>query len=214
MSIPGSAHPPIVDRASWQRRRDAILNLEKAATRLSDSIATQRRFLPMTEVENYVFMGEDGPITLTDLFGGRPQLIVHHFMFQPEWERGCPACTYGADNSKLHLPTLHAADISFVRISRAPIEKLQAYGQEKGWDVPWYSSFSNTFNRDWGWTGEDGGERPGYSAFLMVDGRPYLTYSTSGRGVENLIGIYGYLDIVPYGRQEAWQDVPEGWPQS
>lgn len=207
------AHPPVVDLETWQRSRAELLTLEKVGTRLTDTIAAQRRRQPMTPVDNYIFTGKDGPVTLTELFGGRPQLIVHHFMFHPDWDAGCPSCTHFAENASPHPAHLKSKDASFVRISRAPIEKLLTYAERKGWSVPWYSSFENTFNQDWGWTGEGGGEGPGLSVYLLVEGRLYLTYSTTGRGVEPMSSYFGYADLLPYGRQERWQEVPPGWPQ-
>ncbi|GGJ46715.1 DUF899 domain-containing protein [Deinococcus roseus] len=207
------AHPPIVDRETWQQTRSSLLKLEKASTRMQDAIAAQRRRLPMTRVDNYAFQGNAGPVTLVDLFQNRSQLIVHHFMFHPDWTAGCPHCTHFAENGTPHLTDLARGDASFVRISRAPIEKLLAYQQQKGWSTPWCSSFESTFNQDWGWTSADGGEVPGISVFMLQDGVPHLTYSTSGRGVESLSSFFGYMDLLPYGRQESWQDVPPGWPQ-
>lgn len=207
------AHPPIVDREAWTAARDALLPLEKAGTRVLDAIAAQRRRLPMTEIENYTFEGEGGPVTFLELFAGRSQLIVHHFMFDPAWAQGCAFCSDDADNAVPHLAHFAPYDISFVRLSRAPIEKLLAYSARMGWTVPWYSSGGTTFNQDWGWTRPGGGEVSGFSVYLQLEGRPYLTYRTEARGVELLSSIAGHLDLTPYGRQEAWQDVPAGWPQ-
>ncbi len=208
-----AAHPPIVDRATWTQARKALLPLEKIATRLNDVVAAERRRLPMTPVKNDTFMGDNGPRTLIDLFGGRSQLIVHHFMFNPAWDQGCPFCSDDADNAIPHLSHLGPYDISLVRISRAPIEKLQAYSTRMGWTVPWVSAHHTTYNQDWGWTDSEGGEISGFSVYLQVNGVPYLTYETRGRGIESLSSIAGHLDLTPYGRQEAWQDVPTGWPQ-
>ncbi len=208
------AHPPVVDRDQWDRARDDLLSLEKVETRLRDAIAAARRRLPMTEVPNYSLDGPDGPITFMDLFAGRSQLIVHHFMFSPTWNQGCAFCSDDADNCVPHLAHFQPYDISFVRMSRAPIEKLQAYSARMGWTVPWYSSGVSTFNGDWGWTNEKGGEVSGFSVYLQLNGRPHLTYLTRARGVELMSSIAGHLDITPYGRQETWQDVPPGWPQA
>ncbi len=208
------AHPPVVDRATWEEKRSELLPKEKEATRLLDALAAQRRRLPMTEVPNYTLTGEDGPVGFIDLFAGRSQLVVHHFMFHPDWAAGCPSCSDDADNAVPHLAHLGPYDLSLVRVSRAPTEKLLAYSGRMGWAVPWYSSFESTFNQDWGWTDPQGGEAPGFSVYLQLGGKPYLTYRTQGRGVEGLSSIAGYLDVAPYGRQERWQDVPEGWPQA
>ncbi|GGR20107.1 DUF899 domain-containing protein [Deinococcus ruber] len=206
------AHPPIVSREQWTQARDALLPLEKAETRLRDAVAAQRRRLPMTEVANYTFMGKDGPLSFLDLFAGRSQLIVHHFMFEPAWEQGCVFCSDDADNAVPHLSHFGPYDISFVRLSRAPIEKLTAYSARMGWSVPWVSAHDCTFNQDWGWTRPGGGEVSGFSVYLQLDGRPYLTYRTEARGTEPMSSIAAHLDITPYGRQETWQDVPTGWP--
>lgn len=208
------AHPPIVDRAAWEEKRNELLPKEKEATKLLDAVAAQRRRLPMTEVENYTFVGEGGPTTLLDLFAGRSQLILHHFMFDPAWDQGCAFCSDDADNAVPHLAHFGPYDISFARVSRAPIDKLLGYSKRMGWDVPWVSSHDGTFNQDWGWTGPDGGEGAGFSVYLQLDGKLYLTYLTKDRGVELLSSIAGYLDITPYGRQEHWQEVPTGWPQA
>lgn len=206
------AHPEIVDRHRWHQARATLLPLEKAETLLRDAVAAQRRRLPMTEIDNYTFMGKEGPVTLLELFGGRSQLIIHHFMFDPAWDQGCAFCSDDADNSVPHLAHFEPYDISFVRISRAPIDKLLAYSARMGWTVPWVSSQDCRFNQDWGWTGN--GECAGFSVYLQLDARPYLTYSTRERGVELLSSLAGHLDISPYGRQEGWQDVPAGWPQA
>lgn len=207
------AHPPIVDRATWEEQRSALLPKEKAATRQLDEVAALRRRLPMTEIPNYTFMSQDGPVQFIDLFAGRSQLIIHHFMFRPDWTAGCPSCSDDADNAIPHLAHFGPYDLSLVRVSRAPIEKLTAYSNRMNWHVPWYSSLHSTFNQDWGWTTDQEQEVPGFSVYLQVHGRPYLTYRTQGRGVEILSSIAGHLDIAPYGRQEKWQDVPAGWPQ-
>jgi len=207
------AHPPIVDRERWTQARNALLPLEKAETHLRDAVAAQRRRLPMTEVDNYAFTGPDGPLNFLDLFAGRSQLIVHHFMFEPAWEHGCAFCSDDADNAVPHLAHFGPYDISFVRISRAPVEKLTAYSARMGWTVPWVSAQDCTFNQDWGWTRPGGGEVSGFSVYLQLDGKPYLTYRTEARGVEPMSSIAGHLDLTPYGRQESWQDVPPGWPQ-
>lgn len=208
-----AAHPPIVDRSAWLQAREALLPLEKVETRLHDAVAAQRRRLPMTPVDNYTFMGHSGPVTLIDLFAGRSQLIVHHFMFDPVWDQGCPFCSDDADNAVPHLAHLGPYDVSLVRISRAPIEKLQAYTARMGWTVPWVSAHDTSYNQDWHWTDPEHGEVSGFSVYLQVNGVPYLTYETRERGTELMSSIAGHLDITPYGRQETWQDVPVGWPQ-
>lgn len=206
-----SVAPPVADRAVWQAARDEILQLEKDATHAADRAASARRALPMTPVQDYTFDGVDGPVRLSELFGGRSQLIVQNFMFDPDWDAGCPSCSNLAD-SVPHLAHFGPYDIAFARISRAPTEKLAAYNERMGWSAPWVSSYRNTYNRDWGWTDDDG-EIPGVSVYLRCGDGVFLTYSTQGRGVEPLSGFAGYLDITPFGRQEDWEDSPVGWPQ-
>lgn len=214
MSIPtrhSPARPAVVDRHTWQRARDELLALEKAETRAKDVASAARRRLPMVEVDEYVFEGADGPVTLLELFDGYRQLVVQHFMFEPEWTEGCPSCSNLADQLG-PLVHLQAYDVTVARISRAPIDRLLAYDERMGWEPRWVSSAASTFNRDFGWT-QDTGEVPGISVFLRDGDRVFQTYSTTGRGVEPLSSLTGYLDLVPYGRQEDWEDSPPGWPQ-
>lgn len=205
------AHPGIVDRTQWQQAADQQLALEKELTRHGDQVAAQRRRLPMTPVRNYTFDGPDGPVTLLELFGDAEQLIIQHFMFDRDWEAGCPSCSNLADNvpDAVHLTPY---GVRFVRVSRAPAEKLRAYSQRMGWSEPWVSTGDSGYNEDWGWTRDDG-EVPGVSFLLRVGDQAYLTYSTSGRGVEPLSSQAGYLDRTVYGRQETWEESPQGWPQ-
>lgn len=132
-------------------------------------------------------------------------MIVHNFIFHPEWSDGCPSCTNLAQNGTPHLADLTPYDVTFIRLSRAPIDKLTAYSRKMGWDAPWYSTGATSYGRDWGWTAENDSEVPGLSVYLQHDGTPFLTYSTSGRGVENVSTLTGYVDLLPYGRLEAWQ---------
>ena len=209
-----TALPPIVSREEWQAARDQLLAKEKAHTRAGDAIAAERRRLPMVEITtDYVFAGEDGAARLIDLFDGRRQLIVQHFMFHPAWEDGCPGCTNMANHINAVPPYLNPKDTSLVLISRAPLEKLLAYRERKGWSLPWYSSFGTTFNEDFQAT-VDGNESQGISAFLRDGERVFHTYHTTGRGVEPVMSTFKLLDLTAYGRQEAWEDSPEGWPQS
>lgn len=208
------ALPPVVSRPEWEAARQDLLQQEKALTKQADAVAAARRRLPMVEItKEYTFTGPDGERSFPDLFAGHRQLIVHHFMFDPEWDEGCPSCSNLADSFP-HLAHLHARDIAVVRISRAPYPKLAAYNARLGWDVPWFSSFGSDFNRNFGYT-DDNGEMPGTSVFLRDDatGRIFQTYTTTGRGVESQSSEAGYLDITPYGRQEDWEDSPTGWPQ-
>jgi predicted dithiol-disulfide oxidoreductase (DUF899 family) len=209
-----SAFPPVVSRSEWQAARDALLVKEKAHTRAKDALSAERRRLPMVEVTTpYAFEGPTGPVTFAELFEGRQQLIVQHFMFGPDWEKGCPSCT-ATVNELASMATLHDKGITFALIARAPLPKLLAWRAAHGWQVPWYSSLGTTFNQDFGYTTAEGDERPGNSVFLRDGETVYHTYSTTGRGVEPLIYSFGFLDLTPYGRQETWEESPDGWPQT
>lgn len=211
--IRASALPPIVSREDWLAARDALLAKEKAHTRAGDAIAAERRRLPMVRIEaDYVFDGENGEARLVDLFEGRRQLIVQHFMFHPDWDAGCPGCTRTTSQIG-SVDLMHERDTSFAIISRAPLEKLLAYRETKGWTLPWYSSGRCRFNQDFGMTSESGDEGQGVSVFLRDGEDVYHTYQTGGRGVDHLLLNYAYLDLTPYGRQEAWEDSPSGWPR-
>lgn len=205
--------PRIVSRAEWQAARDQLLVKEKAATRARDALAAERRRLPMVKIDkDYVFEGEQGKVRLVDMFDGRRQLIMYHVMFGPSWNEGCVGCSMSVDNIG-HLSHLHARDTSMVLVSRAPYAKLKAYQQRMGWTVPWYSSFGNDFNVDFGVTvGEE--EKSGVSVFLRDGNSVYHTYFTTGRGDEMLGTVWSYLDLTPFGRQETWEDSPAGWPQT
>lgn len=228
MTTQTMAHPSVVSHEAWLEERKALLVREKELTRQQDRLSAERRRLPMVKVEkNYVFDGPEGSQNLHDLFAGRHQLIVYHFMFGPDWEKGCPGCT-GYVNALGDLSGLNERDISFVLVSRAPLAKLEAYKAEKGWNRPWYSSFNSDFNYDFHVTldeevtaaeynyrsqpGEKG-ERPGTSVFLRIGDDIFHTYSTFARGGEYLTNTSALLDITPYGRQEDWEDSPAGWPQ-
>lgn len=213
-AAPGTAMPPIVSREEWQAARDALLAKEKAHTRAGDALAAERRRLPMVELDTaYVLTGERGETPLGDMFEGRRQLIVQHFMFHPDWDDGCPACSYMAEH--IHpLPSfLHGRDATLVLVSRAPIEKLLAYRARRGWTLPWYSSFGTTFNEDFGMTVDDQ-EGQGFSVLLRDGDRVFQTNHVTGRGVEPMLGTLKLLDLTPYGRQEAWEDSPDGWPKT
>ncbi|MEC3976900.1 DUF899 domain-containing protein [Amycolatopsis sp. H20-H5] len=204
--------PPIADEAEWQAARDRLLVKEKQATRLLDALAAERRRLPMVRVgQDHVFDGPDGKVRLLDLFEGRRQLILYHFMFDTDWETGCLGCSRKIDDIG-NLAHLHARDTSFAMVSRAPLATLAAFRERMGWTVPWFSSAGTRFNDDMGAT-VDGGERFGLSVFLHDGEVVYRTYFTTGRGLEPA-GFRHFLDQTPYGRQEDWEDSPEGWPQS
>ena len=223
------AHPPIASRQEWLVARTALLDQEKALTRQQDRLSAERRRLPMVKVDkNYTFDGPEGKRSLLDLFEGRRQLIVYHFMFDPEWEKGCGGCTNYV-NALGDLSDLNARDTTFVLVSRAPLAKLVAYKAEKGWDRPWYSSFDSDFNYDFHATIDPNvappvhnyrsvpdagkGEVSALSVFFRLGDELFHTYSSFARGVEYLTNTSTLLDVTPYGRQEDWEDSPAGWPQ-
>ncbi len=180
--------------------------------RRADALAARRRRLGRVKLESeYLFEGESGPATLLDLFDGASQLIVYHFMFHPGWEAGCDGCSWFVDGVA-HPAHLRARDVALALVSRAPLHKLLAYRERMGWDLAWYSSHGTTFNRDFGATVGDS-EHHALSVFLRSGDDIYLTYQTRDRGVEALGTTFSLLDLVPFGRQERWEDSPEGWPQ-
>ena len=215
------AHPPIVSADEWAARLAELRVEEKALTRRIDALNAERRRLPMTPVRNdYLFVGE-GSVgkgserTLLDLFDGRRQLIVYHFMFGPDWDAGCDGCSWVVD-AMSHPAHLHACDVSLVLASRASQDRLLAYRDRMGWDLPWYTA-TRDFNVDMGATlvTDDGDQEDhGVSVFLRIGDDVYRSYHTGDRGVEHLGSHWTYLDLVPFGRQELWEDSPEGWPQS
>ena len=229
--------PDVVSREEWLAARRALLTEEKALTRARDRLSADRRRLPMVPVEHdYTFEGPNGEASLTDLFDGRRQLIVQHFMFDPDWDEGCPSCTAGCDEiSDGLLDHLHARDTSLVVVARAPLAKLEAYRKRRGWTFPWFSSFGSPFNYDFhvtldasvapvqfnfrdgdeleavgmGWMAEGSSEQPGFSTFLRQGDEVFHTYSTFARGTEALGGSYYFLDMTALGRQEEWEE-PKG----
>jgi predicted dithiol-disulfide oxidoreductase (DUF899 family) len=204
--------PAIVSRAEWEAVRDALLVKEKEATRALDALAAERRRLPMVPIDKqYVFEGPDGRATLLELFDGRRQLIVYHFMFGPGSDP-CTGCSSFTDNIG-DLAHLRARDTSLALVSRAPQAEIRAFQQRMGWAVPWYSSFRSDFNDDFGTT-TDEGESFGLSVFLRDGDRVYRTYFTAARGVDRLRIDFNLLDLTPLGRQEDWEDSPAGWPQT
>ena len=209
--------PRVVSEAEWQAARDKMLVKEKQATRARDALAAERRRLPMVRIDkDYVFDGPEGKASLLDLFEGRRQLIIYHFMFAPGVEgwpdAGCDGCSMFADNVG-HLAHLHARGTSFALVSRAPITKIEPYRERMGWAIPWYSSSGNDFNLDFGLT-TDEGEGFGLSVFLREGDGVFRTYFTNGRGVEALGSVWTFLDLTPLGRQEEWEESPEGYPQT
>lgn len=204
--------PEIVSREQWRAAREELLVKEKAATRARDALGAERRGLPMVEVEEeYVFEGGDGKATLLDLFEGRQQLVVYHFMFAPEWDAGCRSCSGFLDQIG-HLAHLRARGTTLVAVSRAPYTKILPFKARMGWTVPWYSSYGSDFNHDFEVTLEHEGElveRPGVSCFLRDRDRVFHTYSTYVRGLDGLGSTTGFLDLTALGRQEEWEE-PKG----
>lgn len=231
------AHPKIVGRDEWLTARKTLLEQEKEATKHRDRINAERRRLPMVKLEKeYTFEGSNGSVKLIGLFAGRTQLIIYHFMFAPEWEKGCMGCR-GYVDALGDLSMLGDRDTTFALVSRAPLFKLETYKALKGWSVPWYSSFGNDFNYDFHVTLDENivsieynyqdkaelekrnepnvmqGESHGLSVFFRLGDDVFHTYSTYARGVESLTDAYSLLDMTPYGRQEDFEDSPTGWPQ-
>ncbi|MGW1676099.1 DUF899 family protein [Saccharopolyspora sp. NPDC002376] len=211
------AAPEIVGRERFDAALAEQVAAEKEVTRHNDRVAASRRRLPMVEVDDYVFTGPDGLVRLTELFGDKYLLVVQNVMFGPDWDLGCPSCTWAVDNLPATMQRLFDEAIAFAMISQAPIDKLEAWRAERGWPHLWVSSGQTSYHYDWGWTrpDEQGGEelRPGYSYYLLKDGKPYLTYMTTARGTEAVLPVAHFMDRTVYGRQQDWEDSPEGWPQ-
>ena len=235
--------PRIVTRDEWRVARRELLAKEKDLTRRRDLLNAERRSHPMVEIEkDYRFVSSSGPIQLIDMFEGRDQLLIYHFMFHPEWEEGCSSCTAGTDElSSGFLDHLHVRDTTYAMVSRAPLPKLESWKAERGWEVPWYSSEGSDFNYDFGVTidasrgfdeynfrtldeyaslGEESMktsdqpyDMPGLSCFIQADGRVFHTYSQYARGLESTGGSYYFLDLTALGRQEEWEE-PKGRSQS
>jgi predicted dithiol-disulfide oxidoreductase (DUF899 family) len=213
--------PQVVAQAEWQAAREKLLVKEKAHMRAGDALAAERRRLPMVRIEkDYAFDGPGGEASLLDLFEGRRQLILYHFMFGPSQEVGCDGCSMVTD-SVGPLAHLHARDTSYAMVSRAPLAKIEPYRRRMGWSIPWYSSFDSDFNVDF----EVGLETPqpdayqdgesfGLSVFIRDGEEIHRTYFTSARGIEPLVSTFTLLDWTPLGRQENWEDSPEGYPQA
>jgi predicted dithiol-disulfide oxidoreductase (DUF899 family) len=220
-------------REEWQAARERLLEREKELTRRNDELARERQELPWVRIQQeYRFETADGMKTLAELFDGRSQLLVYHFMFGPDYEAGCPVCSSSADTVNGAVSHLNARDVTMVYVSRAPLEKLQAYKRRMGWTFPWVSSHESDFNFDFGVSApkeqvarmleagappivdqlaaECGTDAAGYvseqqalSAFALEDGVVYRTYSTYARGVEIMMGFYSLLDRAPKGRNES-----------
>jgi len=213
--------PPVVSSTDWQAARDALLAKEKEATRARDALTAERRRLPRVRIDkDYTFDGPDGKAGLPDLFEGRSQLLLYHFMFGPSQDAGCDGCSMFVDQVG-HLAHLHARDTSFALMSRAPLAKIEAYEKRMGWTIPWFSSFESDFNVDFGVGPEapqpdvyQDGESFGLSVFLRDGDDVFRTYFTTHRGVEALGSVWTFLDLTPLGRQEEWEDSPAGYPQT
>jgi predicted dithiol-disulfide oxidoreductase (DUF899 family) len=232
MTTGNIAHPPIASYDEWLAARKALLDREKEVTRARDALSAARRRLPMVRItKDYTFTGPDGAVRFPALFEGRRQLIIYHFMFDPRWDAGCPSCTWYVD-ALGDLSMLHKRDTTFALVSRAPFTKLAAYQAQRGWSVPWYSSWGSDFNYDFHVTfdasvvpteynfrsvaipvDEQPAEGHGLSVFFRLDDAVFHTYSAYARGVEGLSNAYSFLDVTPYGRQEDFEDSPSGWPQ-
>jgi predicted dithiol-disulfide oxidoreductase (DUF899 family) len=225
-------YPKVVSRAEWLNARKDLLAKEKDLTRRRDALNAERRRLPMVGIEKeYVLEGPSGKVRLLDLFEGRRQLIVYHFMFDPSWDEGCPSCSFLVDNIG-HPAHLHARKTSLVLVSRAPLAKIERFKRRMGWTFPWYSSFGSDFNYDFHVTMDEAvapveynyrdkaelvrkgetyfteGESHGLSVFLREDANIFHAYSTYARGTDLLAGTYNYLDLTPLGRQEDWEEPP------
>lgn len=211
----------IVSQSDWLKARKALLAKEKEFTKARDALSTARRELPWTPVEkSYVFDGPNGKETLADLFGGRSQLMVYHFMLGPGWVQGCPSCSFLADHFDGAVIHLAQRDVSLVVVSRAPLAEIEAYKKRMGWKFKWVSSFGNDFNHDFhvSFTKDEmakgaeynytvdkisSEELPGLSAFIRDEnGRVLHTYSSYARGLDTLVGTYNFLDMAPKGRDE------------
>jgi predicted dithiol-disulfide oxidoreductase (DUF899 family) len=215
-------NPKVVSREEWLAARKKLLAKEKRLTRERDAIAAERRQLPWVKVEkNYVFDSPSGKKTLADLFEGRSQLIVYHFMFGPEWKEGCPSCSFNMDHTDGALVHLGQRDVSFAAVSRAPLSKIGPFKKRMGWTFSWVSSYGTDFNYDYqaSFAPEQiakgkveynfdlvefpSAEAPGISVFYKdKDGNIFHTYSAYARGSENTVNTYNYLDLAPKGRDE------------
>ena len=211
----------VVSGEQWLNARKELLKREKELTKLKDELAAARRALPWEMAKNYSFDGPDGKVTLADLFQGKNQLIVYHFMFGPEWTEGCPSCSFVSDHMDGMLPHLAARDVAYAAVSRASSEQIEAFKRRMGWQFPWVSSQNNDFNWDYhvSFTKDEvargmmnynykeqnfpSDEGPGFSVFYKdAEGKLFHTYSAFGRGAEVGLATYQLLDLVPKGRDE------------
>ena len=223
--------PKIVSPSEWVEARKQFLIKEKEFTRLRDELSRERRELPWERVDkNYVFDGSNGKVKLADLFDGRNQLVVYHFMFGPDWAEGCPSCSFEADHFNSFIVHLNARDVSFAAVSRASFAQIEAFKKRMGWSFKWVSSDKSDFNRDYhvSFTKEEmakgkveynyglhefpSEEAPGVSVFYKdASGDIFHTYSAYARGLDILLGAYNFLDLVPKGRDEDGLDFTMSW---
>ena len=221
----------IVSQNEWIEARKILLQKEKEFTELRDQLSQQRRDLPWVEVDKeYVFDGANGKETLSDLFDGRSQLIVYHFMYDPTWHAGCPSCSFWADNFNGIVVHLNQRDVTMIGVSRAPYNKIDSYKKRLGWNFKWISSFDTDFNFDYfvSFTPEELAKKKAFYNFISQDpriseregvsvfykdqsGKIFHTYSTYARGLDILNTAYNYLDLVPKGRDEDGYDFPMAW---
>lgn len=231
MPVADAVNNQVVSETEWTEAHKAFLAREKELTSLRDELSRERRALPWVKIEkDYVFDGPAGKQTLAQLFDGRSQLIVYHFMFGPEWEQGCPSCSMAADHINSSLIHVNQRDVTLAAVSRAPLAKIEAFKKRMGWSFPWVSSYGSPFNYDYhvSFTKEDienhrtyynfdyrqfpSDEAPGASVFYKdAHGNVFHTYSSYGRGPEFLLGAYSYLDLAPKGRDEASLTFPMAW---
>jgi predicted dithiol-disulfide oxidoreductase (DUF899 family) len=205
-----TGRPRVVDQETWQRELDALRVREKAATRELDAIAAQRRRLPMVELPDYTLEGEDGPVRLVDVFDGRMQLITYHHMWFEGKEWHCPGCT-GYTSQFTRLEFLEPYDARFVIVTTGPIDEALAYKERTGNRMEWFSTADSPFGAD---MDAPAGGGFAVNVFLRDGDSVYRTWHTDGRGTEQLSHTFPLIDLLPFGRQESWQDSPEGWPQS
>lgn len=236
-----TAYPNVATREEWLAARKKLLTREREVTHLRDAVNAERRRLPMVKVDkDYVFEGPDGELTLRDMFEGRHQLYIHHFMWIDAIDAGCPSCTMTADLvfTQRDRELLHGKDVTFACVSRGPYASIARYRDQHGWTFPWYSSRDNDFTYDYhvtldpdrapieynyasadelraaGFTDDDmRGDWPGASVFLRRGDDVFHTYTAFARGLDHVSPGYPLLDLTPYGRQEPWEDSPPGWPQ-
>ncbi len=221
----------IASQTEWLAARKALLAEEKQLTRQMDALSAKRRALPWVKIDkDYQFEGSCGRVALADLFDGKSQLVIQHFMLGPDWKEGCPSCSYMADHTDGMLPHLAARDTTMLAVSRAPLAEIEAFKERMGWQFGWVSSFGSEFNYDfhvsfteeevasgkvdYNYTAQPFGssEAPGISVFFKdEDGTIYHTYSVYGRGVELMMDTYRILDLTPKGRDEDALEFSMAW---